>query len=180
VVAGSTEKNEPAGLSTPKVVGSRIVTVIGSWLQLPEQKGLGLIAPASGSAARERSRTCGRTGLASGCKTLHPPRPSGRSPHRPLIFLGKKFKIEQLKVQSGRVGGEGCERFGRGSSFRMQTRRDPRGGAWNGMEATDQGRSGHGVLCPYGIERGRREKKKRALPIGPSEQNHFDDTLAGS
>jgi len=24
-------------------------------------------------------------------KTLHPPRPSGRSPHRPLIFLWQRF-----------------------------------------------------------------------------------------
>jgi len=51
---------------------------------------MGLIAPVSRSAARERSWTCGRVGLASGCKTLHPPRPSGRSPHRPLIFLGRR------------------------------------------------------------------------------------------
>jgi len=51
---------------------------------------MGLIAPVSRSAARERSWTCGRDGLASGCKTLHPPRPSGRSPHRPLIFLGRR------------------------------------------------------------------------------------------
>jgi hypothetical protein len=35
-VARSTEKNEPVGLSTRAVPGSRIVTVIGSWLRLPE------------------------------------------------------------------------------------------------------------------------------------------------
>jgi len=34
--AGSTEKNEPAGLSTREVAGSRIAIVIGSWLRLPE------------------------------------------------------------------------------------------------------------------------------------------------
>jgi hypothetical protein len=34
--AGSTGKIEPVGLSTHKVVESRIVTVIGSWLRLPE------------------------------------------------------------------------------------------------------------------------------------------------
>jgi hypothetical protein len=85
--AGSTVKIEPVGLSTRHVVERRIVIVIGSWLRLPEQKGLGLIAPVKRSAARERSGTVGRTELASGCKTLHPPRPSGRSPHRPLIFL---------------------------------------------------------------------------------------------
>ena len=33
---GSTEKNEPVGLSTHTVVESRIATVIGSWLRLPE------------------------------------------------------------------------------------------------------------------------------------------------
>lgn len=33
---GSTEKNEPVGLSTHKMVESRIVTAVGSWLQLPE------------------------------------------------------------------------------------------------------------------------------------------------
>jgi len=32
----STEKNEPVGLSTRKAVESRIATVIGSWLRLPE------------------------------------------------------------------------------------------------------------------------------------------------
>ena len=85
--ARSTEKNEPVGLSTRHSSERRIVIVIGSWLRLPEQKGLGLFAPVSRSAARERSKTCGRFGPASGCKTLHPPRPSGRSPHRPLIFL---------------------------------------------------------------------------------------------
>jgi hypothetical protein len=34
--AGSTEKNEPVGLSTRERVERRIVTVIGSWLRLPE------------------------------------------------------------------------------------------------------------------------------------------------
>jgi hypothetical protein len=33
---GSTEKNEPVGLSTRERVERRIVTVIGSWLRLPE------------------------------------------------------------------------------------------------------------------------------------------------
>jgi hypothetical protein len=91
---GSTEKNEPAGLSTRTVVGSRIVNVIGSWLRLPERKGLGLIAPVSRSAARERSQTGGSCELASGCKTLNPPRPSGRSPHRPLIFFEMKVTVD--------------------------------------------------------------------------------------
>lgn len=90
-MAGSTEENEPAGLSTRRRVERRIVTVVGSWLRLPEQKGLGLIAPVGRSAARKRSGTRGRAEPASGYKTLHPPRPSGRSPHRPLIFLAESF-----------------------------------------------------------------------------------------
>ena len=86
-VAGSTEKNEPVGLSTEGVVKRRIAGVVGSWWLLPEQKGMDLIAPVDRSAARERSRMHRRAEPASGYKTLHPPRPSGRSPHRPLIFL---------------------------------------------------------------------------------------------
>jgi hypothetical protein len=35
-LAGSTVNNEPVGLSTEQVVERRIVTVIGSWLRLPE------------------------------------------------------------------------------------------------------------------------------------------------
>ena len=100
---GSTVKIEPVGLSTRGSVERRIVTVIGSWLRLPEQKGLGLTAPVKRSAARERSRPIGRTELASDCKTLHPPRPSGRSPHRPLIFLWQRFlwgSNYKSKVQS--------------------------------------------------------------------------------
>ncbi len=86
-MAGSTEKNEPVGLSTRQRAKGRIASVVGSWLRLPGQKGLGLIAPVERFAARERSQTRGRIEPASGYKTLHPPRPSGRSPHRPLIFL---------------------------------------------------------------------------------------------
>lgn len=108
-VAGSTEKNEPVGLSTETAVERTIASVVGSWLRLPGQKGLGLIAPVGRSAACERSGTRGTAMPASGYKTLHPPRPSGRSPHRPLIFFGlsfcrlgpfgRKSKIEKLRQE---------------------------------------------------------------------------------
>jgi len=57
--AGSTEKNESDGLSTERVAGRRMATVIGSWWRFPEQKGMDLIAPVGRFAARERSRTRG-------------------------------------------------------------------------------------------------------------------------
>ena len=44
-------------------------------------------APVERTAARERSSHDSKTELTSDCVSLHPPRPSGRNPHRPLIFL---------------------------------------------------------------------------------------------
>ncbi len=143
---------------------------------------MGLIAPVKRSAARERSRAFGRTELASGYETLHPPRPSGRSPHRPLIFLGRRSQstVESSKRKRGRDG------------FSDETGRFvSRLGAHNEVSAKGTTvldmtcRSGHGVPCPYELGNTAKlnwlgQKKKRALTDRPSELNHFDDTLAGS
>src|SRR5260370_7839539 len=62
IAARSTGKNEPHGLSTRQWVKRRIATVIGT----------------------------GPADLDHG--SLHPQRPSGRSPHRPLPFLAAIFE----------------------------------------------------------------------------------------
>jgi hypothetical protein len=67
--------------------------------------GCGLFAPVCRTAARERSRTAGRTELVPDYGTLHPPRPSGRSPQRPLIFFGREFLQAAEKVHLGEAFG---------------------------------------------------------------------------
>jgi hypothetical protein len=59
--SGSTVKIEPVGLSTRERVERRIVTVIGSWLRLPEQKGLVAHSspPTVESSEWKRGHVCG-------------------------------------------------------------------------------------------------------------------------
>ena len=81
-----------------------MATVIGSWSRLP----------AGRTAARERSSAAGSAALASDYSTLHPPRPSGRSPHRPLTFLGR------FPPRTGRDSARMREKAGGGSGFRLE------------------------------------------------------------
>ncbi len=86
--AGSTGRDEPGDLSTAKEREKQTSQVVGSCLGLLECScGCKLSAPGCCVAAQEHSRTLRGTELTSDYGTLHPPRPSGRCPHRPLIFL---------------------------------------------------------------------------------------------
>jgi hypothetical protein len=132
-----------------------------------------VFAPVRWVAARERSDPDGPTGLSFRLRPSNPPRPSGRNPHRPLIFF--------WDLQGGGTLGNGCsaDYGGRTEDRRLWRlgcnglRRDRlvvgqkaaralRFSGRAGMPVTKLRRAGrrrgHGMPCPYN---GSEESEKR-------------------
>jgi hypothetical protein len=91
-------------------------------------------APVRRSAARERSGTASSSGkvrdeLSLSHCFLHPPRQSGRNPHRPLIFLatGERLpRVEEPNSINFKIGSSGTCRRGCGNyTVRTNKKRGP-------------------------------------------------------